>query len=154
MNARKTPNYFPAGQLLAILLLLAITVPAGAFPQNGGSGTEGSAPPLNAVHVETVTGKVVETMMGGGYTYALVDKEGVQTWVALPKAKLMVGDEIACHAGMVMDNFRSSSLNRTFEHIVFAGGLASHTGPGADAAAKEENAPLPKTQEVKDWNKF
>jgi len=54
----------------------------------------------------------------------------------------------------VMDNFRSSSLNRTFEHIVFSGGLASHSGPGADAAAKEENAPLPKTQEVKDWDKF
>jgi len=79
-----------------------------------------------------VSGKVLETMNSGGYTYVLVEKGGVNTWVALPLTKVEVGSEIACRPGMPMGNFNSTTLNRTFDRIIFSPGLAS--GAGAPAA--------------------
>ena len=77
--------------------------------------------------METISGTVVETMNSGGYTYALVKKDGVKTWVALPKSRIAVGNEITCQPGMVMNNFSSASLNRSFRQIVFSSGLISST---------------------------
>ena len=70
-----------------------------------------------------ISGKVLETMNSGGYTYMKVDIGKAQPWVAIPEAKVKVGDETSYHDGMVMSNFTSKSLNRTFESVVFSGGL-------------------------------
>lgn len=80
--------------------------------------------------MQGVSGKVAETMNSGGYTYALVEKNGVKTWVALPQSAIAVGSEIVCKPGMEMSNFKSTSLNRSFESIVFSEGLAP-VGPVA-----------------------
>jgi len=90
--------------------------------------------------MQGVSGKVVETMNSGGYTYALVEKGGVKTWVALPQSALTVGSEIACKPGMEMSNFKSTSLNRTFESIVFSEGLAP-VGPVAAPAPAAPSTP-------------
>lgn len=81
--------------------------PAAAAPQAG----------------DSLSGKVAETMNSGGYTYVLLEKNGQKTWVALPEAKVKVGQEVTCQPGMVMQNFTSKTLNRTFTNIVFSGGL-------------------------------
>jgi len=36
-----------------------------------------------------LSGKVVETMDSGGYTYVLLDNDGKQTWVAVTKMKVV-----------------------------------------------------------------
>jgi len=71
-----------------------------------------------------ISGKVVETFDGGGYTYVSVEKEGERHWVAIPPTELAVGQEVAFVPGAVMHNFTSGSLNRTFETITFSLGLA------------------------------
>ncbi len=74
------------------------------------------------------TGVVLETMNSGGYTYALLDIQGDEIWAAGPPTEMAVGDEIALLGAMGMQNFTSSTLNRTFEQILFVGEFAA---PGA-----------------------
>jgi hypothetical protein len=69
-----------------------------------------------------LSGKVVETMNSGGYTYVCLEKRGKKIWVAVPEMKVTVGQKIGFQPGMEMINFTSKSLNRTFERIIFSGG--------------------------------
>ncbi|HIJ90978.1 MAG: DNA-binding protein [Desulfobulbaceae bacterium] len=137
MNTRKRLKYLRTGGLvLATSLLLWNPLQASAFSKKGGGvATGGSGMAGGGVAVgpsmQGISGKVAETMNSGGYTYVLLDKGGVTTWVALPQTQVVVGNEIACQPGMVMNNFTSTSLNRTFDSIVFSQGLAS---PGSAVA--------------------
>ncbi len=70
----------------------------------------------------SLSGKVVETMDAGGYTYVCLEKKGVKTWVAVPQTKVTVGKEMAFQPGVEMNNFPSKTLNRTFEKIYFSSG--------------------------------
>lgn len=85
-----------------------------------------------------LSGKVVETMDAGGYTYVNLEQNGKKVWVALPVTKVQVGDELAALPGMRMDKFTSKSLNRTFDVIYFSSGVA---GNGAAPAPAESVLP-------------
>ena len=84
----------------------------------------------------SLSGKVLETMNSGGYTYVRLEKKGKKTWVAIPEMKVSVGQQISLQSGMEMVNFTSKSLGRTFESIIFSGGPAS----GAPSAGSSEKA--------------
>jgi len=73
---------------------------------------------------ENLSGKVVETMDAGGYTYINLEKNGKQTWAAVPTMKVTVGEEMELQPGAVMKNFTSKSMNKTFDSVVFSGGPA------------------------------
>ena len=72
---------------------------------------------------DSISGKIVETMNSGGYTYVCLEKSGKKTWVAMPETKVKVGQEVTCQPGMAMPNFTSKTLKRTFDSNVFSGGL-------------------------------
>lgn len=134
MNTGKKMKYFRTGLGLAAALLLWNPLQAKALPPgNGGAGMGGGSMSHGPSMQGGVSGKVVEAMNSGGYTYALVDKDGVKTWVALPQSEIAVGDEITCQPGMTMSNFNSSSLNRSFASIVFSQGLVSAGSVAAPA---------------------
>jgi hypothetical protein len=78
-----------------------------------------------------LSGKVVETMNAGGYTYVSIEKNGKKTWVAVPETKISVGQEISFEPGMVMNNFESKTLKRTFESIVFSVGVVGKDKEGS-----------------------
>jgi hypothetical protein len=93
----------------------------------------------------TISGKVLETMNSGGYTYLQVDTGNKQQWVAIPESKVIVGDTVACADGMVMPNFTSKSLNRTFEAIIFSNGLVGKEQGAIDqGGANKEKSPSDK----------
>jgi len=69
------------------------------------------------------TGTIVETMDASGYTYMLIDSDKEKTWVAIPKTQVKQGAKVTYESGMVMKNFASKSLDRTFETIIFSSGL-------------------------------
>ena len=83
---------------------------------------------------QTLSGKVVETMNAGGYSYVLIEKNGKKTWVAIPMTQVKVGQEITLQPGNEMQNFSSPSLKRTFDSIIFSGGLMPE--PGSAGASK------------------
>lgn len=68
-------------------------------------------------------GTVLETMNSAGYSYIQVDESGKKVWIAAPVAKVAVGQIINWNSGAPMQNFPSSSLNRTFAEIFFVGGF-------------------------------
>jgi len=83
-----------------------------------------SQPAGNAMPAgDALSGKVVETMNSGGYTYVSLENGGKRTWVALPDSKVKVGQQITCQPGMPMQNFTSKTLKRTFDMIIFSGGI-------------------------------
>ena len=82
-----------------------------------------------------LTGKVVETMDAGGYTYVCLETKGIKTWVAVPQTKVTIGQKAAFQPGMEMKNFKSKALNRTFESIYFSDGPVAAHQQGAGKAA-------------------
>ncbi len=67
-------------------------------------------------HIATV----LETMNAANYTYAKVKENGNVYWVAGPESKISVGAKISFVEQMVMEQFTSKSLGKTFDSIVFA----------------------------------
>ncbi len=85
-----------------------------------------------------LTGKVLQTMNSGGYTYVEIDNKGTKIWVAISEAEITKGETVSFEPGAVMENFKSKSLNRTFDKIIFSGGLLT---PQSAAAAAAEPKP-------------
>ena len=87
-----------------------------------------------------VTGKVLETMDSGGYTYLNVETASGSKWVAVNQTPVTVGEEVTYMDGMVMQNFTSKSLDRTFPEIVFSGGLLGKGAAPAEMPASGSGA--------------
>lgn len=78
---------------------------------------------LNAVAADValpLSGKVAETMEGGRYTYMNVDSGKEKVWVACTHVDTKVGDAVQILEGRMMEDFKSPTLNRTFDQIIFA----------------------------------
>jgi hypothetical protein len=84
---------------------------------------------------EDISGQVVETMNAAGYTYARLDRGGTELWIAGPQAQLAIGTKLGRMDGMVMTNFRSEALARTFERIYFVNAYAGAGGAAVGGAA-------------------
>lgn len=88
---------------------------------------------------EALEGKAVETMDSGGYTYIKLDDGKSLSWVAVPPMKVQVGQKLRLRSGMELRNFKSNSLKRSFERIIFSEGpfvkSAAKGGPAKSAGA-------------------
>jgi len=100
-----------------------------------------------------ITGKVVDTMDSGGYTYVQLEQEGTKIWVAVPQMKIKKGQTMTFKQGMVMENFESKTLKRKFEKIVFSDGLVDQkVEPASEkksAGSKAQVAPAEKISVTK-----
>jgi hypothetical protein len=88
---------------------------------------------------DELSGKVLETMNSGGYTYALIAKGDKKIWVAVPETKIAKGQTVTFRPGAEMANFRSKTLNRTFDTIIFSAGVensSSSAGPALSEGSK------------------
>jgi len=80
------------------------------------------------------TGTVMEVLTVKSYVYVRLEED--DTWVASSTIPVVVGDKVKYSGSNAMKNFSSSSLNRTFENILFAGKLEVINEFNADAHAK------------------
>jgi len=123
---------------LAICLFIGLSTQTGIANASSDTKEVKTPAPAAAQAPGTLTGTVLETMDSGGYTYLQLDTGAAKPWIAIPQGKVAVGDTISCQPGMVMKNFSSKTLNRTFDSIVFSSGLAGtskspHAGMGGGA---------------------
>lgn len=90
-----------------------------------------------------------ETLDGGNYIYLNVDESGNKYWMAIPNTPVKVGDTYFYDGGMVMKDFESKELVRTFDFITFAEGIRTTE---TVVASKSENPHLnpAATTEVED----
>ncbi|MEJ2690334.1 MAG: DNA-binding protein [Deltaproteobacteria bacterium] len=86
-----------------------------------------------------ISGKVLETLDASGYTYLHLDQGTKKTWVAVPKANVNVGDEVSVVFSMVMKNFQSKTLGRTFDEVIFSSGFAPSSQPTATTGKTAES---------------
>jgi len=97
---------------------------------------------------DKLAGKVLETMNSGGYTYVKISDDGKDQWVAVPQMLIHKGDEAEFMPGMEMGKYSSPTLGRSFENIIFSGGVKSlkrMVGAGRDSSsANDEKLTLPK----------
>ena len=96
----------------------------------GESSNEPGSPAANVPDV--IDGHVVETMDAGRYTYILVQTATEKIWVAGPTTEIKIGDKVILPAGMFMKNFKSETLDRTFEKIYFVPSLGGQTTGSVD----------------------
>lgn len=122
----------PASSLLLGLLLAACSGSQDTDPSSGSLPAD--HPPISAAATTGPGGPgavVLETMDSGGYTYARVAIGEDEMWAAGPQTQLAVGDTVSLKGPMPMSNFTSSTLDRTFEVILFVDAFT----PGAPPAA-------------------
>ena len=129
-NASKTLTSF----LILALALTVVSTSALAFP-GAGAGAAPSAAPSAPAAPAALKGTVVETMDSGGYTYLHIDSGGQKKWAAIPQSQVKVGQQVELRPGMEMKQFTSKTLKRTFDTIVFSGGLAAAPASAAAPAA-------------------
>jgi len=125
---------------LPLLLVLAATVGCQskksdaivAAPTQGGlAAMPGAAP----AQTGGITGKVLERIEAAPYCYLRLQTARGEVWAAVPEAKLDKGAEVTVVNPMLMTNFESKTLNRTFAEVYF-GNLAPAGGaPTAPAAS-------------------
>lgn len=83
----------------------------------------------------SVKGEVLEVRDVESYTYLRLKTEEGETWAAVAKARVRKGSQITLENVMVMENFESKTLKKTFKTILFGslGGAQSAT-PGLGMA--------------------
>jgi len=86
-----------------------------------------------ALQGRSLKGEVLEVKDVEPYSYLRLRTKDGEIWAAVNKAPVKKGAEVTIENAMVMNNFQSKSLNRTFDKIVF-GTLAGAPGSGTAAS--------------------
>jgi len=94
-----------------------------------------------------VSGEVLEVRDVESYTYLRLKTKDGETWAAISRAPVKTGAKVTLENVMVMKDFESRSLKRTFPTILF-GSLAGAAGNGM-APARAAPAPAPDTPDAK-----
>jgi hypothetical protein len=125
-------------------ILLTISLVLGLHTANGNAEAPAAAQPSTAPapgEASGFSGKVVETMNAASYTYVLVDTGSKKVWAAAPQFAVKTGDSVAVAAGMPMMNYHSKTLDRDFDVVYFAAGVAVE---GTQPANSSSGPALPK----------
>lgn len=114
----------------AILRLVVLTIIFTACVRNkSGVSTVNSTLPENSNIFE-----VSEVIQGNTYTYLKVKENSAERWVAVSKQEIKPGDVYYYGSGLLMNNFYSTEIDRSFDEIYFAGEI-SLTPISLDAAS-------------------
>lgn len=117
------PPAVPAEAPAAAVAPAAAPAPMGAAPVAAAPAVTAApvaARPAAPVAAAQNTGKVVQIIQGGGYTYAEVDTgAGKKVWIAGSPIQVKSGESVQWGDYSIMQNFSSKTLNRTFDEILF-----------------------------------
>ncbi|MGN6187206.1 MAG: OB-fold nucleic acid binding domain-containing protein [Thermoanaerobaculia bacterium] len=129
-NAATTANAAPQ----------SAAVVANAPATNAPAATPDAAAAAQNAMPAKLAGTIVETMDSGGYTYMKLKTAQGEQWVATPQAQVKKGQLVSVVSQMTAEKFQSSTLNRTFDRIVFG----TLEAPGAPSAPQAEQANAPR----------
>jgi len=122
--------------LLAVIAVFATSLVSTAWAQGNPSAPQGIS----------IHGEVLEVMDVDAFTYLRLKTKDGETWAAVSKAPVKKGAEVTIENGVVMNNFESKSLKKTFDRIVFgklAGAGDSGVRPTTDPGWIHGRTPQP-----------
>jgi hypothetical protein len=111
----------PGLNLSPVILLGTVLILAAGCSESVQQGQQQSGSDNNKQN----QGVVKSVEVAGGYTYALVDVGGDEFWLATAVTEVQPGAEVAWRDYAMMKNFKSKSLNREFDQILFVDRLVN-----------------------------
>ncbi len=69
--------------------------------------------------LKTHSGLVKERRDAGSYSYLYINENGNEFWIAIPVSDISTGDEITFSEYLEMKDFKSETLNMSFESVLF-----------------------------------
>ena len=105
-----TKNNQKLKKLLIILTIVSLFVSC-----KGPLSTPESSKDKQKVHKVVVK----EAIHAAGYTYLNVSEKRKTTWLAVTGMDVSKGDKLTYSGGMIMNDFLSRELNRTFPSVLF-----------------------------------
>lgn len=121
--------------ILALAGLVALALTAGCKQKT--PSAQKAKPAAQTAAAQGITGKVVQTMDAGNYTYLQVDTGKGKVWATTNKCKVKVGETVTIPSGFAKKNFHSKLLNRNFALIYFVNHIVKG-GSGQVAAAQKK----------------
>ncbi len=126
-------------------LLFALGLTLATLFTTATNATEASAGPTATI----VSGEVLEVRDVENYSYLRLKTKDGETWAAVTTAAIKKGAKVTIENAMVMKNFESKALNKTFPSIVFgnlagAGKGTPGVGPGVVKAVDAAPIHVPK----------
>jgi len=127
---------------LELVLLLAAALALAAC--NKSAPVAASAAPAQnaATNTAGIRGKVTEKIDAAQYSYLKLQTAQGELWTAVPKTDKEVGAEVTVANAVWMQNFKSNTMNRTWDRIAF--GTLDEGAPVA-AASTAGGAPPPES---------
>lgn len=108
---------------ISLSILLFSVGSVSAMPNMSNDSKDAGKTTAGAPAAELLSGKVLQTMDSGGYSYIYLQKKnGEKVWVAVMQTPVKVGSQMSFKPGMEMQKFESKSLKRTFDKIIFSDG--------------------------------
>ncbi|QJR37247.1 nucleotide-binding protein [Gemmatimonas groenlandica] len=115
--------------------------PALRAPAPAGAPSPATAKPLG----HALTGTLVERIAVSPYVYLRLNTATGELWVAVLEAPLTVGAQVTVYNALLMEQFESKTLKRTFDRIYFGSLEAPGTQPtemaGTDGEPTTMGAP-------------
>ena len=92
--------------------------------------------------------KVIDKIPAKGYTYLQVSENKEDFWIAVPTMEIEIGETVYFSRFMVMEDFKSENIDKTFDQILFVEDARKSTTP--DEMKKIHSGVLPgEKQEIK-----
>lgn len=127
-------------RILPLALLAVALAACGTNASESGKATTepaaASAAPVTAANAapaknDVISGTVLERLDAPPYAYLRIQTATGEIWAAVPATDLATGAAVTVYQPMLMSNFESKTLQRTFNSVYF--GMLE--APGADSAA-------------------
>jgi hypothetical protein len=123
-------NYYRLSWFMLVLMVMAISI---ALPRTtvraeekpaGKTSISNQTPSITPEGMsEAFKGTVVEVINATRHIYVRIDTGKRQVWVAVPAFEGKPGDEVFVPPGVPVADFQSSTLNRKFKMMIFAGAI-------------------------------
>ncbi len=101
--------------LVIFLIIVSVTGCTDFFSESKSK----NQPRSETIQGPPLSGKVLNAIRGGGYTYMHLENDGQEFWVASSVINVKRNDRVRWEGGTVMTNFTSYALNKRFDEIHF-----------------------------------
>ncbi len=106
--------------VLTALAVLVLILPACSRDKQEQTAEKADRP---QVVVTSIRGKVMEVAGSGSFIFILLDRGEQQIWATVPAVDVKVGEEVTLLNANIFKNFRSKSMNRSFDELIFSTGI-------------------------------